>query len=481
MGNRRRTQTKRKHAQNKSMECEDDLQCEDDLSHAAQFAILPSTTFNVATPAKSDPIEENKEDLQDIETDEESSATAVNEKGDVANDDMEHNDDDGKDDDSDDDGDLAEILQKMEDHGVAVEEEEANRLVIPSNDTAHQTKNEVDGYKTSICEVESRLQIQLSVGENVVATTTNVALAGKIKNHMIQDRTLVVESISHSPASPLASKPLDVGSLLVLKKPCDDKNDPNASWIPLGRIFEVFGPVSQPLYTIRLPPPGPIADQKSSDVKETNDKPLEKDSAGNSDVAEDPAVPKNTSPEKSPEIIDPWAEGGEYTKFLVQSQDMKVYYVQDEAKLIDTSLVLKTSAKGCDASNIHDEEILEPQEEYYSDDEKETKQRKKNSPRKRRNSRPRSKHNHHQNTHAPTMNRHQFHPIPQGMHPRAPPPPPPPRHGNIPPPSTLYQYPAQSLHYRHGGSMPPQAANPPYRSNPNLPNRNPDEPPPYQY
>ena len=38
---------------------------------------------------------------------------------------------------------------------------------------------------------------------------------------------------------------------------------------------------------------------------------------------------------------------------------------------IDNQRVYMQSGRGCDASNVHDEEVLNPNEMYYSDDEQE--------------------------------------------------------------------------------------------------------------
>ena len=47
-------------------------------------------------------------------------------------------------------------------------------------------------------------------------------------------------------------KALDAGSLLVVEgPPASPGADPSV--VPLGPIYEVFGPVARPLYTVRLP------------------------------------------------------------------------------------------------------------------------------------------------------------------------------------------------------------------------------------
>ena len=116
--------------------------------------------------------------------------------------------------------------------------------------------------------------------------------AGNIKCHMISERTIVVESNATDITTTMMTtttttrqneKFLDEGSLLLVKldqQTIDSSssnetnetivNNTNQEWkqqlsrsrsnegyefssvIPLGKILEVFGPVSKPLYTVRL-------------------------------------------------------------------------------------------------------------------------------------------------------------------------------------------------------------------------------------
>ena len=50
--------------------------------------------------------------------------------------------------------------------------------------------------------------------------------------------------------------------------------------------------------------------------------------------------------EKQP--VDPWRANGEYSKLL--KPGVSVYYVKDEAKLVDTGAVMRSSGKGCGMS-----------------------------------------------------------------------------------------------------------------------------------
>ena len=622
---RRRLQTKRRFRQIERREG-DALETVDDLAHAAQFAIIPSTAIGIPSlveNADSSTIEEddNEIEVEDDDSDASIADADADADGDDGSDDV---DDDGGDDsdaDSDedeDDEDLAEALKRME---QAAAEEEVDQLGKASNPP--KTENELDGYKVPIQELESQLQIKLTVqggkettsasSDNKDVTMNQVSLAGKIKNYMVVDRTIVVESITHSATPPpqrQATGPLGEGSLLFVQKNfnTNDENDvAKRNLIPLGRIFEVFGPVSQPLYTIRLPSPitnekkhskknskknkkkeeeqtkneeddgekgkaGTVisetdnetitADNKESKKEnlpsdtanqidtpsenddamvETDEATKETDDAAKGEAKNGAATVDTSSPEKveksmlideneatnseaenaNPEnvepekpVVDQWAVDGEYAKFLSQNRNLEVYYIQEEAKLIDADFVLQTSGKGCDASNIYDEEILNASEAYYSDDEKEREAKNKKKGRKK-NQRRNDNRQEQQQFHARPYQHQQrqynaftrnpnntamAHNIQQNM-----PPPPPRGYGyhqtarnlpqgfhrvpqhHAPPgviqqqPQHLYQYPVQSAFHRQAPRPPPP---PPPRHNqppPPPPPRNPNEPPVYQY
>jgi hypothetical protein len=121
----------------------------------------------------------------------------------------------------------------------------------------------------------------------------------------------------------------------------------------------------------------------------------------------DTAICKENAEEIQDEDDD-WGPEGKYAKLLQQNTSTPVYYVKNEAKLIDTGFILKLSGKGCgtfrasdtkiqrnsdeisnpfrshplttDASNLYDEEVVNTNEMYYSDDEEErqAKNRRKN-------------------------------------------------------------------------------------------------------
>jgi hypothetical protein len=114
-------------------------------------------------------------------------------------------------------------------------------------DVAHEREKDgdeldIDGTNNSISDVAKDLDID------------KLQLAGHVKSHVVQDRVVVVESLHSVP-------PLDDGNMLVLKMSAGAPtagSTTSSEFIPLGEIFDIFGPVLQPLYTVRLPlPPTP--------------------------------------------------------------------------------------------------------------------------------------------------------------------------------------------------------------------------------
>ncbi|KAL3911611.1 MAG: hypothetical protein SGILL_007212, partial [Bacillariaceae sp.] len=436
-------------------------------------------------------------------------------------------------DDEEDQVDLAQQLERM----VEEENDAAQTVSAPP-----KTENEVDGYNLPIQELETKLELKLSVGagSSTTATTTDtscstvltldptkLSLAGTVKSFMVDTRTVVVESTAQEKGT--ASMPwhsvnsgsnglLDEGSLLVMRVPnrsdettTDASSSNTLQFIALGRIFEVFGPVSRPLYTIRLPASATAATPSAKPHNTTADATTDAEEDSNNTVSKAVAENGNATPvtdvqvqkdnetkvedvipctteeltksevglaPKSDTAIDPWAADGELTKYLSEkSASIQVFYVQDEAKLIDTQRVVQSSGKGCDASNLYDEEVMNSHEMYYSDDEQERnakssrrrnkrgsggkdnnnnggRQRHNNSNATQRHPRQYQHHQQHQRQQqqqysssnsnqrpypvVPQGFHHQPSPVPQGFHnPMVPPPPPPPprsRQGIPPPP-----------------------------------------------
>lgn len=366
----------------------------DDLAHAATFAMMTSeglpSQSEYSVTSSAGVLRENKEaDAEEAETDEisiDDSATSsdIDDQSEVKNRsyDLEEGDDEDKDDDDDQsDVDLAAELAQMDPEETIDEEDgdgiHSNRASLPP-----KTENEVDAYKTPIQELEKHLQFQLSVSPdasnvtvpNFSASSTTLRLAGKIKHYMALDRTVVVESSVSNPHGDAFSfatgnAPLDEGTLLLLRPPPsmidDQKTEDEEILIPLGRIFEIFGPVSKPLYTIRLPVPIKKTIYKRSDGtpslatqtsapesnistsvkngKAVNDEDSS-DTIGDctvSTIDSSPAIAGNI------QVDDPWAAGGKYASLLQPNESYGVYYAHNEAKLIDMGTIMKLSRKGC--------------------------------------------------------------------------------------------------------------------------------------
>jgi rRNA processing protein Gar1 len=352
----------------------------DDLAYAATFAMMgPPVSESTAEHENTTSVVDNSNDDEiEIEEEEEENATEKESGKDSRNDhesstqeipenkDAEEDDDD--DDDDDDDLDL----------NLAAMEDDMDETKDPSGDSnaAPKTAHEVDAYKTPIQELEQHLHFSLTVdNSNTPAksrqlNSSNLISAGKVKHYMMHDRTVVVES--NPPVNGASLSPLDEGSLLVLKDPSSS----NDSLIPLGNIFEVFGPVNQPLYTIRLPATPSIKDTKSASTTKTNQqeggKALDDPNTSQSDKEKEinnSSTPQskdskedrtkespdtaNVDPEPTtPRSIDHWAPNGKYSLLLTTSESVAVYFVQDEARLLDTRNIMRKSGKGCGTLSI---------------------------------------------------------------------------------------------------------------------------------
>lgn len=191
---------------------------------------------------------------------------------------------------------------------------------------------------------------------------------------MVTDRTIVVQSVATG-----GSAPLDEGSLLVLRVQNEGNDKETTRLMPLGKVFELFGPVSRPLYTIRLPsakkqPSKKVekkttecVDRDSDEISLNEDEPRE---CGESE--EDAPVAENMLTEGEESVLnevsstsntdekeqngsreikdtesDPWGPKGKYTNLLESTQRMPVYYIPDIATLLDTGAVIRNSGRGC--------------------------------------------------------------------------------------------------------------------------------------
>lgn len=203
--------------------------------------------------------------------------------------------------------------------------------------------------------------------------------------------TLVVQAVASGDSGPA----LDEGSMLCLS----DRRT-------LGKVLEVFGPVKQPLYLLRLLV---AADDELSDVELARRCPVTKVPSaapicagpvtsamsligadyGECSDSEDDGIPVSTSalpiftphpgasedlvsssPATSSTLLAPMKR----LRSLIRVQDvavgMKVSYAPDFASFVFPERVLAACPRGTDASNLWDEEGDDEQEEF-SDDEKE--------------------------------------------------------------------------------------------------------------
>jgi rRNA processing protein Gar1 len=276
--------------------------------------------------------------------------------------------------------DLREALNKMTEGDDDVDE--GNFFKVGENP---KTEHEIDAYTAPLEELQSKFQINLTVEEeehrrleNGYDYTSSLKLcpAGYIACHMVEDRTIVVEST--------LSNPLAEGSLLVLRVP----NEEDSRLIPLGKIFEIFGPVSRPFYTIRLPSSPslrvgkaktiPNGSKAQIDIVGTDENEISL--SDSEDVVDSPdvkakseetmEVPETSTP-PSLEKPDDWSPSGRFTTIVASVPRQLVFYIDNEATLLDTFSIMKNSGKGCDASNFYDEEVLNANDLYFSDDEEE--------------------------------------------------------------------------------------------------------------
>jgi hypothetical protein len=375
-----------------------------------------------------------------------------------------------EDDDAESDVDLADQLARMVDgEGDEMDDDldgAANNTVILSagggsgssaNIKKPMTANEIDLYRLQLNDVPETIATDpspLATEEKLALvvspilsseTSSKLSLAGTIQHYMVDERTVVV--LSH-----LGGVLLSEGTLLVLQT-ADAKDSGLAlqspTIVPIGKILEVFGPVSQPLYSIVIPAPirstvtkpstrttdsgngsenttlpslqvdskddeAKAPDAKVDDAKEsttgnlpsshvdtkddeakTADSKVDEatesaadnllisqadskdDEAKQDDMTAAVGVASTVVKDERKTIAagvsptDPWSKRGQYSILLKSNPKLPVYFLQDSmaTNVLDTATVYRYSGRGCDASNIFDEEIIDGQD--YSDDEQE--------------------------------------------------------------------------------------------------------------
>jgi hypothetical protein len=386
----------------------------------------------------------------------------------------ETNDSNHQDDDDDDDEfdiDLAEELARMEAAGDDDDDDDDDDDYGPHRSSGGKkpltTANEIDAYRVNLQTLQEYRPVLLA-GEEFHLSLINdkdvedilpkLKVAGTVQHHLVDDRTVVV-------LSQTGGTILQEGSLLVLsskdwkmmmtsndnKAPKDEEDEfgnrlPNI--VVLGKILEVFGPVSQPLYSIRLPENGTESigtgkpanhtpsDTNGNDIHKTNetcrdemcildtttpdmhidmtptiktaDDPSILDSSTSLDtqttskpepmstndqeddtqqsqkasefvtITQQSSTPLNAideidiqSSKKESHLTDPWSASGILTRLVQQNPKLPVYFLPEGASILDLAALYRNNLKGCDASNVYDEEVTNEKEMDFSDDEQE--------------------------------------------------------------------------------------------------------------
>lgn len=364
--------SKRKHGQKDQSIYADEV---DDLAFAATFAIVTAPDI----PLQETKEVETKEDI-DIDDDDESSSEESEDEKDPANTVRDNQVDDESSSDDESEVDLTEELREIEKMEDQTKGGGKTQIVIPT------TQNEVDLYNCPVNELEKRLNLDLGVSETLLfhptdsgimhakVTSDRIHSAGKLKFHMLSERTIVVESNNlpthgrnaYVGAMNLQSSLLDEGSILLLKFDSNDEiiakqefgeirlTENEICIVPVGKILEVFGPVAKPLYTLRLSN-NKRTSLKSDETKdnkgneEINSSKREDQESDDNKVSEtDTATEKPVaSNEESTKNIDPWTKDGVLTKWLQANKNIEMFYSEDQVKMVDTQVVVKNSRKGC--------------------------------------------------------------------------------------------------------------------------------------
>ena len=340
---------------------------------------------------------------------------------------------DSDDDDDDSDIDLTENLANMldEDDDIPTKKSAKNQK---SAFKGPHTENEIDPYTCPTDELE---KLNVSVGgskHDITATQIDddggivvddgirksLKIAGTVRSHIVEQRTIVVDSFIPSSLQSqhdnLVNVALGEGSMLVFVTTKDEEGKKTASSLMgddgntsyslqvIGKIMEVFGPVQRPLYVIRLPEPSTSSPEKDTKLKkdgktnakmnddrqldmsaepadeteaqvpstdDTNEITIEASEEEEEEEEEASRIDENDSSKE-----DPWDDDGTLTTIIKSCSSTPVYCLMDHANLIDTDQIIRVSGKGCDASNMHDEEVGAKEQEY-SDDEEERQAKRK--------------------------------------------------------------------------------------------------------
>lgn len=388
-----------------------DGQKEDTLDDADKEEVNPDTQkTSVSTAqinAKSDGVDKGKQ----------------SKNSEVAETTLQEDSDDDADDDSD--IDLTEDLANMidEDDDLPTKKSSSTKNNQKSAFKGPHTENEIDPYTCPTDELE---KLNVSVGgsqHDIIATKfdddggivvdpsirKSLKIAGTVRSHIVEQRTIVVDSFipsslqSQQQDNSLVNVALGEGSMLVIVTTKDEErkniasslvgDDENTSYSlqVLGKIMEVFGPVQRPLYVIRLPEPSTLSPEKDTKTgadglsdkqsKSTEEKEAPMPSTEDTneitiEAIEEEEVETSRIDEGIASKEDPWDTDGKLTTMIKSCSSTAVYCLMDHANLIDTDQIIRVSGKGCDASNMHDEEVGAKELEY-SDDEEERQAKRK--------------------------------------------------------------------------------------------------------
>lgn len=392
MSNHRGHQSKRKQPTPEEEEVDDLLIA----SMAVASTWMPQTTaVNVdgsdSSESKDDGKDDSYRDADEISIDEsnnEEETTDVNETASNDNASIEKTSTSNESDpsnpkvDSDDESDidLTENLANMLD-----EEDEPNKR---NNNTKSygiyqgpKTEHEIDPYSFPITDELEKLSVQKTDG---IDEKSRLRVAGTVRSYLVDQRTIVVDSLVPVSLQQNAMEALDEGSVMaILLK--DGKAvttlEEASSMEIIGTVVEVFGPVQRPLYVIRLPEAkleevsekkedATVVD-KSKDVdcetdkstsgsnnviSETHESLGANDIEDNQDIHEtneqdsngaEQTAEKRKETEISKKVNDPWSVNGRLSSILRSTPNAAVYAVIDHSNLINKEHIIKISGKGC--------------------------------------------------------------------------------------------------------------------------------------
>ena len=250
-----------------------------------------------------------------------------------------------------------------------------------------------------------------------IPNSKDIYFVGHVKSHIVEERIIVVESVSfHN------NKPLDEGNkLLVSMETINDESESSTSFLSLGTIYEIFGPVSRPLYIIRLPsPPTKVISAKDSSLStieksfEIQPKPTSDNSTNHTnDIFQKVSTSIQNNDEKPngnppPVALDEnkyqkaegttrtgsltleknnlsfqesqhahddlWSDSGRFTKIIRQklseNDKISVFSFSKDTVWVDTHAIIQQSGKGCDVNEDEEGEVEfsddEAEQRYYS-------------------------------------------------------------------------------------------------------------------